>query len=172
MDITALSQYRCPRWNELPSLSLYMDQVLIVVDDALSALSVDDASVATSSMINNYVKMKMIDPPENKKYSREHVAQLIMLSLLKRVLSMSEITVVLDELHRDNTAQQAYDMFCDELERCLHETLLNAGREESGAPEIFAAAVKALTGKLVFEFLLADWESRKKLAAESDAAAE
>ena len=63
------AQYRCPRWEELPDLGLYMDQVLIVVEGALRPLFPNDPVVLTSTMVNNYVKQQVLTPSEKKKYA-------------------------------------------------------------------------------------------------------
>lgn len=118
MDGTSL--YHCPRWIELPKLSLYMDQVLLLLEDILAPLNEYMDTSVTSTMINNYVKQRLIDRPENKKYSREHIARLIMIILLKHELSMDELTYLLERLELARSIDQVYDMFCDELECQLH----------------------------------------------------
>ena len=47
-----------------PDLELYMDQVRTLVDRYLSP--VIKASIATSSMVNNYVKLGLIPAPVKK----------------------------------------------------------------------------------------------------------
>lgn len=142
----------CPRWAELPALGLYMDQVLLVLTEALASLTAGDQVTAT--MVGNYVKMKLIRPSEKKKYAREHLARLIMISLLKHVLSMAEIARVLEELTSERTIGEAYDLFCVRLEACL--TSSAAQPELDGLPRLPAAAVKTLADKLVFERMLAE----------------
>ena len=138
--------YRCPRWNELPDLGLYMDQVLMVVENALRPIFPHDPAVLTSTMVNNYVKQQVLTASEKKKYGREHLATLITITILKRVLSVVEIRFVLDRLSECGTAESGYDMFCTQLERRL--------RGENGLENcnpILAAAVDAVAGKLSFE---------------------
>lgn len=50
-----LSRVRFPRWKELPTLELYVDQVVAIVNEQLSHLGVEPL---TKSMVNNYVKKK------------------------------------------------------------------------------------------------------------------
>ena len=45
-----------PKWAELPNLDLYLDQVLLYVNQLDSSSIVDDDKGLTSAMINNYVK--------------------------------------------------------------------------------------------------------------------
>ena len=55
-------KYRCPRWDEFPAIELYMDQVLSILENSLSGFSHGERTI-TSSMINNYVKQKIVKPP-------------------------------------------------------------------------------------------------------------
>ena len=72
----ALGNVHIPRWEELPQLSLYMDQVLFYINDTLSFLNVStskddkkkDDKLLTSAMINNYVKQHFVTKPNKKRY--------------------------------------------------------------------------------------------------------
>ena len=73
----------------------------------------------TSAMVSNYVKMKIIDSPTDKTYSREQIAYLIYITIVKNVISLSDISIML-EIKKDNyTTQLCYDYFCDEFENVL-----------------------------------------------------
>lgn len=72
---------RLPEWDELPDFGLYMDQLVTYVARTFPGIS--GRLDLTSSMINNYVKASLIDKPTGKKYSREALAQLLMISLMK-----------------------------------------------------------------------------------------
>ena len=63
---------RLPRWEDLPDIELYMDQVLTLISKYLSMFNeVSGAEkLITPSMINNYVKAKLVAAPINKKYPR------------------------------------------------------------------------------------------------------
>ena len=146
MEQYCLTDFHCPRWEELPDLGLYMDQVLIVVEGALRPLFPNDPVVLTSTMVNNYVKLQVLTPSEKKKYRREHLAVLITITVLKRVLSVAEIKIVLDRLAENADAKAGYDLFCTQLEHRLSG--------ESGAENcdpLLVCAVDAVAGKLQFE---------------------
>ena len=73
-------EYRPVAWDRLPEIYLYMDQVLTYMNKQLEPLTrTEDAAPLTSSMINNYVKDGVLPRPEQKKYSREHLAMLTMI---------------------------------------------------------------------------------------------
>ncbi|TFG81594.1 MAG: DUF1836 domain-containing protein, partial [Erysipelotrichales bacterium] len=78
-----------PRWEELPSIELYKEQVLELLDQAIRPLNLKPI---TSSMINNYTKLGWIPAPVKKKYSRKHVAHIFIIALLKDVFEISEIS--------------------------------------------------------------------------------
>jgi hypothetical protein len=45
--------------------------------------------------VNNYVKQRLLPPPVNKKYSRKHLALLIMICTFKQSLSMAAVSKML-----------------------------------------------------------------------------
>ena len=47
-------------------------------------------------MVNNYVKADILDEPSKKKYSNDHLGYLLAITSLKRVLSMSEISMLIE----------------------------------------------------------------------------
>ena len=62
-----LAGQRLPRWEELPDLELYMDQVLSLMDRYLGDCPGFDRKGLTASMVNNYVKLGVMPPPVKKK---------------------------------------------------------------------------------------------------------
>lgn len=93
--LNAVSDFALPRYKELPGAPLYMEQVLSFINDALSSLRPEEAKPLTSFMVNNYVKARMIDEPEKKKYSRDQIGYLIAISLMKTTVSMSDMETFL-----------------------------------------------------------------------------
>lgn len=75
-----------PAWEELPGIPLYMDQVILYLGESLELFQREGSSLLTSSMINNYVKTGLIPHPEKKKYTKEHLAGLMAVCMLKQVL--------------------------------------------------------------------------------------
>ena len=86
-----------PDWDQLPTIPLYVDQVLLYLRDSLHFFERDeDDLLLTNSMINNYVKTGVLAHPEKKKYSRQHLAALITICMLKQVLALQDIVTLLD----------------------------------------------------------------------------
>ena len=65
-----IAGFHIPRWNEIPKIDLYLDQLVCLLEQYLSNYIKNDDSekIITKTMINNYVKHKIINPPVNKKY--------------------------------------------------------------------------------------------------------
>jgi len=102
-----------PKWDELPELDLYLDQVLLYVNNVCgSSISAADKGL-TASMINNYVKHGYISKPVKKKYQRRQVARLIAITTLKTVFSIQEISATLNMLHKEADSRELYDDFVD-----------------------------------------------------------
>lgn len=121
--INEILEYRCPRFEQLPNIPLYSDQVV----DALKQytepfFSGGSEPVITATMINNYVKQRLITPPVKKRYDREQLARLYCICLLKQVFSISEIRRLLDVQMQSYPFPVAYDYFCVELETALEAT--------------------------------------------------
>ena len=97
------------RWQEMPDFEIYSDQLLTIVNQQLSFFPIE----ITNSMINNYVKQKVMPLPVRKKYQKVHIARLIVLSLLKTAYSIEEIS----KYFNSYPSESDYDWFCDTFER-------------------------------------------------------
>lgn len=149
--------FHMPRFDELPNIALYMDQVLSVIENSLAIFCADDEEkIITKSMINNYVKQKVVEKPVKKQYQQFHVAYFIMISILKRVLSISEISKIIN--YHDLEPAVLYDMFCDTLEKCLKSAFLDEefklDENASINQKMLTAAIKAFCNKVYFEKLM------------------
>lgn len=115
--------YRCPRYAQLPEIPLYRDQVLEALERYTAPFFSDrDEPLLTAAMINNYVKLQLIEPPVKKRYERDQIARLYFICLLKQVTSISELRDLLAIQRRSYPLEQAYDYFCTELEKALQAT--------------------------------------------------
>lgn len=164
-----MQENRLPRYDELPALELYKDQVVEVVNRYLAAFYLTENPV-TDTMVNNYVKLKVIAPPVKKRYRREQMAQLILVCLLKKVLSIAEIRQLLDCQAREGGLQSAYNYFCEELERTVQAV---SGKAPVPDPEqaetkprvkLMNHAIYSFVHKLYFELELAAQRERGELA--------
>ena len=116
----AIAQLHLPRFGEIPDIPLYMDQLIGFVGKQVELFALPAERPLTSSMVNNYVKMRLVPQPQAKRYQPLHVAYLIMVCLAKRMYSMSEIEhlVALDVQHRFQVPD-VYDRFIELFEGSL-----------------------------------------------------
>lgn len=109
-----LAQVRFPYWKELPVLELYIDQVVTIVNEHLTGIGVEPL---TKSMVNNYVKKKVIQAPVKKKYAVNQLVDLLLIGFFKSSFSIDEIRAGIAQVTVSAYPRQAYDQFV---------TLLNA----------------------------------------------
>ncbi len=91
-----ISHHSLPRWKDLPELELYMDQVIVLMQKYLGPYMLSE-DLVTPSMINNYVKMNVLPAPIKKKYSKLHIARLLVICLMKRQLPIPIISRMIEE---------------------------------------------------------------------------
>ncbi|MGX8680703.1 MAG: DUF1836 domain-containing protein [bacterium] len=108
------------RWEEIPDFPLYIDQVVSIIEKSLDFLIVDEKDkIITNTMINNYVKSGIVDPPVKKRYNKVHVAYFIIVCILKKVYSLDEISKLILLQIIDFPTDHAYNSFCDLFELYL-----------------------------------------------------
>ena len=107
------SNFSYPKWEDIPNIDLYLDQVLLYVNQVCAPISPDKDKGLTASMVNNYVKHGYLTKPDKKKYQRKQIARLIAITTLKSVFSIQEIAQTLNTLQTQARSDQLYDAFVD-----------------------------------------------------------
>ena len=107
------SNFSYPKWQDIPNIDLYLDQVLLYVNQVCAPISPDKEKGLTASMVNNYVKHGYLTKPDKKKYQRKQIARLIAITTLKSVFSIQEIAQTLNTLQTQASSDQLYDAFVD-----------------------------------------------------------
>ena len=116
-QIEAILKFHMPRWNELPDIDLYLDQVVNYIERYLGAYSINkEDKVITKTMINNYVKQGIMPAPEKKKYGKSHIAYLMVICVLKQVYSINDIGKLISLTIQYFEISKAYNRFCANLE--------------------------------------------------------
>lgn len=84
--------------SDIPMLDLYMDQVITLFENKLEKgkRSKKD-KLLTKTMINNYVKDKILMPAKNKRYTPEHIIMMALIYDLKQTLSINDIKTLFTE---------------------------------------------------------------------------
>lgn len=134
--IDKIELIKLPRWEELPDIELYSEQVINYVNQHLDYIFIDHEDIkdsfVTASMINNYVKHKIMTPPIKKKYKRSHIAFIITITILKQVGSLNDVHKGIAHLTSVYGKVDAYNFFIDFLEQSLQ----SAVSELKGKPNI------------------------------------
>ena len=104
--------------GEIPNLDLYIDQILTLVAEKNASASPKYAeNHLTKTMINNYSKEGLIMPVKGKKYTKEHILQMLLIYSLKNTLSIGEIHRLLQGVYREGFDGEAlcdcYDRFVE-----------------------------------------------------------
>jgi hypothetical protein len=78
-------------YEELPQYDLFLSQVIDYLNDRF------DADNYTNNIVQNYIKSEVISKPEDSKkrgYTKLHLAQLVLLSYMRPILTSDEIKKV------------------------------------------------------------------------------
>ena len=134
-----LDSYRLPEWQELPQINLYLDQVIALVNQFLGFFVYDPAEekMLTPSMVNNYVKSRLIPPPVRKKYGRKHIALLLMICTFKQSVSMAAMSNILPG-DDEELIRQEYTRFTMSYQRISRYVVQQA---KASAEPIFDASI-------------------------------
>lgn len=101
--LDAFFNYKGISVEDIPKIPLYMDQLLSLFDTYFSDFTrEDEEKIMTKTMVNNYVKAKVIEPPVKKKYSKEQLMLLTLIYQLKNILAITDIKGFFD-LYDDET---------------------------------------------------------------------
>lgn len=165
--VTESADFSLPKWDELPDLELYMDQVITLISKYLNFFGVSDSGKpVTSSMINNYVKLGTIPPPQKKRYSRIHLAYLLVVCTLKQTLDMSTIKRLIPIGIDEESVKQLYNSFVqnqnkafafltDTVKKMAKPVLADESDGETAADLVMQIAASANIFKLLTEKITA-----------------
>ena len=86
--------------REIPSIDLYLDQIISLADEKRREGSPRFADRSlTKTMINNYSKDGLLSPIQGKKYTKEQILQMLLVYEMKNTLSIGEIKRVLQNVY-------------------------------------------------------------------------
>lgn len=151
----AMRAYQLPRYQQLPQIEIYSDQLVTVLQRVLCPLFDEEAQkYITASMINNYAKQGVISRPVKKKYNREHIAYLIFIAVSKQVLSIDGIQKLIKIQLNTYPIETAYNYFCTEFEHALHaifsgeEIPLDSSFTQTQETKLMRADIAAIAHKI------------------------
>lgn len=147
----AVQHFRLPRYQELPTVELYLDQTTELLNEHLTILG--DVKI-TSSMISNYVKHHLIRRPIKKRYGADQIAELFFIAVAKNVMSLNDLKAALKIQRASYATATAYDYFAEELENVLayvfglKANLATIGEEQSEYKHMLRNIIKAAAYKI------------------------
>lgn len=120
-----LHSHKIPKWDSLPDIDLYMDQVITYMERQMDVfMNGENDKIITPSMINNYVKDKLIPRPVQKKYSKEHLSYLLTVCMLKQVLPIADISKLINSQTNKQQMSELYNNFCGVQDEALQAVSL------------------------------------------------
>ena len=152
--LVALNEYNPVPWNMIPDLGLYMDQVITFITRMYRPLYGDAAEgYLSASMINNYVKARLIPRPVGKKYNREQIALLAMIVALKQVASIEDVREMITPAD-GMTIEQLYTLFCQRQKSAVAALLEDDENQNSDLPPALNFAIVSSGYRAGFEAML------------------
>lgn len=107
--IDEMMGYSVANTSDIPDIDLYMDQLTLLLDRILGSLAREEKEkTLTKTMINNYVKGKVVEPPIKKKYNKNQIMKLIMTYQMKNILQISDLKTVFDAI---DDAEEGLDFY-------------------------------------------------------------
>ncbi|WP_291648275.1 DUF1836 domain-containing protein [Clostridium sp.] len=157
-------EFHCPRFNELPKVSLYKDQVIVYIENVLKEININnEEKLLTPTMLNNYVKQKVVYPPKDKRYNEKHLAYLIVVCTLKQVFTLQEICYLIRKQIDTYPIEEAYDFFCIEIEKALKSVFTtrdfsepSSARKVTIESEIVRSTVMSFAHKIYIQKYIID----------------
>lgn len=121
-------------------------------------------SLVTTTKIQNYVRWDLIPKPHGRKYTRTHLAMVIVVTFLKEILTIHDVKEGIDLSLKLMSAMDAYNMFAESMEDALEQVFNVASKPKKkykypgftspGAFFTVDAAVHALALKIFTQQVL------------------
>lgn len=115
-----ITDYHLPEWETIPDFGLYMDQVIVLLEQYLNFIPSPAGTkehFVTSSTINNYVRLKIMPAPVKRKYHRVHIAYLIMILTMKQSLSISDVQKIIPPDSSEEEVRVVYENYSEKFRR-------------------------------------------------------
>lgn len=151
---TCVHNFRLPAYTEIPDVGLYLEQTVKYVNSFLTPFP---GMELTNSMVSNYVKKGILPNAVRKLYSREQIAYLIYIAVVKVSLSMDNINIMLRLQRATYSIDVAYEYFRQELENVLayvfglKDGLDHVGEQTTEQKYMLRKAIIAVAHKLYLE---------------------
>ena len=101
---------KLPDWQTLPNIALYNDQVMEYVDQIFQPLMLEEHFNITRAMINNYLKVSLVPTYDKKKFNREQLALIIMITFFKPAFTLQEMKQIIEKVPYESV-ESLYQQF-------------------------------------------------------------
>ncbi len=158
--IAKLTEQASLTYDRLPDIDLYMDQVIEYL--SRQSISARENDKISSAMINNYIKDGLLPRANDKKYSREHLAYLMMISRLKQSLSVKDTGLLIKTDRGDCEISEYFNGFQKLLSDTAEEVSASLPDNDEGLSEAaLRLAVYGYVIRVMCEVILAKLEEKK-----------
>ncbi|CAM3042627.1 DUF1836 domain-containing protein [Lactiplantibacillus plajomi] len=144
MAPTDLTRFKLIRWDELPTVPVYMDQLLQLVNSALAPLGLP---AVTKTMVNSYVKQHFFSRPSGRRYTRNHVVAVLVVSILKVDFKLPTIGKAILAIRDSRQVAARYQTFCTAFEKTLRAEALQP------ATDTMAVAIQTAAQTVAYHLL-------------------
>lgn len=140
MQSQSLTEFKLVPWAALPTMPIYMDQLLQLVNQMVAPL---DLPPVTKTMVNSYVKQHFFSRPTGRRYTRNHVVAVVVVSILKEDFSLTTISQAILKIRESRAVEPRYQQFSQAFEQALRQQPLEATEDPLTQAIQFAAQTVA-----------------------------
>lgn len=146
--VRTMTTLHISRIDEMPRIELYLDQLLSIISTELAPFYDPGERIVTGSMVNNYVKQRVVPAPARRRYTRRHLASLIVVCALKRVLSIAQISQLIS-LCEENRFEltDVYDTLVFAFEQAMAVRFANVEGKGPTAAEAQDSPMRSLVSE-------------------------
>lgn len=154
---TEFKKLNLPKYDEIPSDGLYLEQVTKYINHHLEAFP---NVYITPSMVSNYVKQGLLPKCVKKMYSRDQIMRLILITFGKTILSMEDLKMLFDMQVKAYSNETAYNYFLLEFENVtlyifgINDQMINIGTTQTLEKKLLRNAIISFTHKMAVELTL------------------
>jgi hypothetical protein len=134
---SALAQFELTPWPALPTMPIYMEQLLQLVNQILAPLGIPEV---TKTMVNSYVKQHFFSRPIGRQYTRNQIVAVIVVTILKQDFDLTTISRAILKIRDSRAIEPRYQQFKLAFERALRLQPLQLTPADSTAQAIELAA--------------------------------
>lgn len=120
-QIEEIYNFSCPLWKDLPESGLMSKEVVSYINEILSPLFLGE-EVITQTMIQNYSKWKVLPKISGRKYFREQISILIIISVYKNIIDIAGLKSGVELQLKLVSIEEGYNDFATCLNRAVERT--------------------------------------------------